>query len=208
MSESAAIGQYQPLLYSIALRMVGSLEDAEDIVQDTYLKWLSTDRSQIQNTKSYLVKAVTNNCINHLNNFKKKRDSFFANIQSESLIEKYKSTEFPSFDLETEISEALAVLHKKLEPMEKAVFLLREVFELEYDELTELLDQKKENCRQMLCRARQKLQKDTKNLKFDMKWNGQFAESFRKAANFGKFNELVNDLSKEIEARLPKRKAC
>ncbi|MDH5610800.1 MAG: RNA polymerase subunit sigma, partial [Cyclobacteriaceae bacterium] len=67
MNRAETIQLYQPLLYSIALRMVGTLEDAEDIVQDTFEKWLSIDVESIHNTKAYLVRSVRNNCLQFLN---------------------------------------------------------------------------------------------------------------------------------------------
>ncbi|MEL7147559.1 MAG: sigma factor, partial [Bacteroidota bacterium] len=70
MDQAKAITLYQPLLTSIAYKIVGSLQDAEDIVQDTFLKWLTIDQQKIDNTKAYLVRAVTNNALNHLKSFK------------------------------------------------------------------------------------------------------------------------------------------
>ena len=67
MNQSQAIQLYQPTLRSIAYNLVRSRADADDIVQETFLKWLSIDSDKIQNTKAYLIKAVTNNCLNHLN---------------------------------------------------------------------------------------------------------------------------------------------
>ena len=80
MTHTQAISLYQPMLQSIAYKMVGSIADAEDIVQDTFLKWLSVDHKRIDNTKSYLVRAVTNNCINHINSLNRKKNEFLDSI--------------------------------------------------------------------------------------------------------------------------------
>ena len=102
--------------------MLGSLADAEDIVQDTFLKWLSIDHKKIHNTKAYLVKSVTNNCINHLNSLKRKKEECLESLNLASLMDKYIDIDVSKLDLDCEITAALNVIHKKLEPLEKAIF--------------------------------------------------------------------------------------
>lgn len=199
MSQTQTISLYQPLLYAIALRMVGSLQDAEDIVQDTFVKWLSIDQAKIENTKAYLIRTVTNNCINHLNSFRKKKNEYFSNLKHSELLEKYRDFELPRFDLENELSEALALLHKKLEPIEKGIYLLREVFDFEYEDLQEIFGKKKENCRQLFARAKEKLQQESKKKAFtEAAQPLQLLESFKKACNFGQLSELVNQITQEV----------
>ena len=143
--------QYDPVF---PLRMVGSLADAEDIVQDTFVKWLSIDHQKIQNTKAYLIKAVTNNCLNHLNALMNKKEEYLDHLNLGEMTNKYMDFDLPRIDLETEIAAALAVVHKKLAPLERAIFLLREVFDFEYDDLQLLFDKKKDNCRQIFRKLR------------------------------------------------------
>lgn len=199
MSQAQTISQYQPLLYAIALRMVGSLQDAEDIVQDTFVKWLTIDQEKIENTRAYLVRTVTNNCINHLNSFRKKKNEYFSNLKNSELLEKYRDFELPRFDLENELSEALAVMHKKLEPIEKGIYLLREVFEFEYEDLQDIFGKKKENCRQLFVRAKDKLQQESKKTKTPEQQPLQLLESFKKACNFGQLSEFVGQISMEVK---------
>lgn len=199
MSQAQTISLYQPLLYAIALRMVGSLQDAEDIVQDTFVKWLTIDQEKVENTRAYLVQTVTNNCINHLNSFRKKKSEYFSNLKNSELMEKYRDFEFPRFDLENELSEALAVMHKKLEPVEKGIYLLREVFDFEYEDLQEIFGKKKENCRQLFVRAKDKLQQENKKAKNSDQQPLQLLESFKKACNFGQLSEFVGHISLEVK---------
>ena len=199
MSQAQTISQYQPLLYAIALRMVGSLQDAEDIVQDTFVKWLTIDQEKIENTRAYLVRTVTNNCINHLNSFRKKKNEYFSNLKNSELLEKYRDFELPRFDLENELSEALAVMHKKLEPIEKGIYLLREVFEFEYEDLQDIFGKKKEHCRQLCVRAKDKLQQESKKTKTPEQQPLQLLESFKKACNFGQLSEFVGQISMEVK---------
>ena len=197
MSQAQTILLYQPLLYAIALRMVGSLQDAEDIVQDTFVKWLTIDQEKVDNTRAYLVRTVTNNCINHLNSFRKKKSEYFSQMKNIELLERYRDFEFPRFDLENELSEALAVIHKKLEPVEKGIYLLREVFDFEYEDLQHIFGKKKENCRQLFSRAKEKLQKENKKEKATL--TQPLLESFKKACNFGQVSEFVSQISLETK---------
>ncbi|MDN5203652.1 sigma-70 family RNA polymerase sigma factor [Fulvivirgaceae bacterium BMA10] len=206
MSNDQTIALYHPVLYSIAIKMVGSLEDAQDIVQDTFLKWLTIDQEKIKNTKSYLIKTVTNKCINHLNALKNKKNDFLDTLNPGSLFEKYKESDFAKFDLENEISEALVTLHKKLEPLEKAIFILREVFNFDYEDLQDIFDKKKENCRQLLCRAKDKLSQESKKVKIEFNDHTHFLEGFIGACTSGKLSDFVSSLVNEIPFRFNKTK--
>ncbi len=198
LDQAQTISQYQPLLYAIALRMVGSLQDAEDIVQDTFVKWLTIDQEKIENTRAYLVRTVTNNCINHLNSFRKKKSEYLSNLKNSELMEKYRDFEFPHFDVESELSEALAVVHKKLEPVEKGIYLLREVFDFEYEDLQHIFGKKKENCRQLFVRAKGKLQQEGKRPDDVDHQPLQLMESFKRACHFGQLSEFVGQVSQEV----------
>lgn len=195
------------MLQSIALKVVGSIADAEDIVQDTFLKWLTIDQKSIQNTKAYLVKSVTNNCINHINSFKSRSVECLESLTNKSsFFEKGKEREMFKFDFDNEVTEALAVLGKKLEPIEKGIYLLREVFNFEYDDLQELFDKKKENCRQIFSRVQAKLKDDTAKSGFDKPSHGKLVNNFNKACNSGQFSELLAGIKKEIDQRFPAKK--
>lgn len=198
MTHTQTIALYRPLLYSIAIRMVGCIHDAEDIVQDTFLKYLSVDKTKIENTKAYLVRAVTNNCINHLNAFNQKKKEYIETWQN---LEISDIINFDSFDIENEISSALAAIHKKLEPAEKAIFLMREVFDYEYDELQEIFEKKKDHCRQIVSRAREKMSLDKIKFKIDLPNHKKLLESFNNACSFGDPEELIATLNREIEER-------
>lgn len=197
MTHSQTISLYQPLLHQIAIKMVGSIADAEDIVQDTFLKWLTVNTEKIENTKAYLIRAVTNNCLNHLNTLKRKKDECLHNLNPSDLIDWYKEKEFFNFDMENEISAALNVLHKKLEPVEKGIFILRELFDFDYEELQHIFDKKKDNCRQLFSRAKEKLATETNKIKTDISAS-QFVDSFKKACNFGSPADIIKDLKAHV----------
>ena len=104
MNKSEAIISYQPVLHSIALKMVGRLEDAEDIVQDTFEKWLKIDANKIQNTKAYLIKSVSNNSLQFLTSLKQ-RVSFNSGIPDDDfeIEDKHQTGSVFNFDLEAQL---------------------------------------------------------------------------------------------------------
>ncbi|MDH3710378.1 MAG: sigma-70 family RNA polymerase sigma factor [Cyclobacteriaceae bacterium] len=198
MTPSQTISYNHQLLSNIALKMLGTWADAEDIVQDTYLKWLTVDQSKIKNTKAYLVKAVTNNCINHLNSLKTKKEEYLENFNLSGMIDMHIDLDLNKIDLGREIAAALNVLHKKLEPLEKAVFILREVFDFEYEEIHVLFDKKKDNCRQIFCRAKEKLSRKTTALKPEINLPTNFLSNFKDACALGVSADFLNILKKEL----------
>jgi RNA polymerase sigma factor (sigma-70 family) len=182
LDNSQTIALYQPLLYSIAMKMVGCVQEAEDIVQDSFLKYLSIDQEKIENTRAYLVRIVTNNCLNHLKAFQKRNFEYFDHVNFPSIPE---WIDFSEIDFDQEIAEALALMHKKLEPVEKTIFLLREVFNLEYEELQKILNKKKDNCRQIFCRAKAKLAEGKEKLHVDIPSYEKLLQSFKEACQIG-----------------------
>ncbi len=200
MDQTQTIALYQPTLKSIAYNLVRSKADAEDIVQETFLKWLSIDTEKIENTKAYLVKAVKNNCLNHINSLRKKKEEYLDTINVTEFIHRFKENNFAHLDLEVDIASAFKVMQAKLEPLERAVYLLKEVFDFDYEALQETLDKKKDHCRQLVCRAKKKLGEKTSKMHFDLPGPSQLMASFRKACDMGIASEFVRDLKRDISA--------
>ena len=205
MTNEQAIASYQPLLQAIAYRIVRCKADAEDIVQETFLKWLSAGPRKVENTKAYLITAVKNNCLNHVNGLRRKKEELFNQNNISEIITKFKDSNFAHLDLEAELAKALKVIHAKLEPLERAVFLLKEVFEYDYEVLQLTLDKKKEHCRQLLCRAKKKLSEETSKLNFELPDAATLIEKFKKACDFGNASDLENELKKDIATALRKK---
>ena len=196
MTQGQTILLYQPILQGIAMRMLRCKADAEDIVQETFIKWLSQEQTKIKNTKAYLIKAVTNNCLNHLSSIRTKRTEYLESFQWPEFFERFKeTTDLSHIDLEAELSKALQVLQNKLEPLERAVYVLKEVFDFDYKSLQEVLDKKQDHCRQLFCRAKKKLHDETDyfNAVFQPKKTALLA-SFRKACEFGQPFDFVAQL--------------
>ena len=193
MNQATAISLYQPVLQSIAYKMVGSIQDAEDIVQDTFLKWLTIDQNRINNTKAYLIRSVTNNCINHLNSLKQKKKEYLDSVKLPEFFEKL---DLSHLDIKHELAAAIALLQKKLGPLEKAVFVLREGFDFEYEELQEIFNKKKEYCRKLVSRAKSKLSVDTSSTKVTIGSEDQgLTNMISKAGSSGELDELKSHLA-------------
>ncbi|HNP07142.1 MAG TPA: sigma-70 family RNA polymerase sigma factor [Cyclobacteriaceae bacterium] len=197
MTQTQTIALYHPMLHSIALRIVKHKVDAEDIVQDTFLKWLSIDKEQIQNTKAYLIKSVTNNCLNHLQALKRKKVEYMDQIPE--FITKFKELDLSQIDIHIDMQAALKMIHNKLEPLERAVFVLREVFNFDYEALQEVLEKKKDHCRQLFSRAKKKLEGESLKINFDWPTKPQWVENFSKACEMGFSSDLIKSL--QIDAK-------
>jgi RNA polymerase sigma factor (sigma-70 family) len=199
LDQAQTIALYQPVLQAIAFKILKCKADAEDIVQDTFVKWLNAEQEKIQNTKAYLIQAVRNNCINHLNTLRRKKEEYLEAIDLSKLTGRFREIDFSHLDLETELNKALAVINHKLEPLERAVYLLKEVFDFDYESVQKALNRKQEHCRQLFCRAKRKLSSlEVPKISIDLPKKGQWIESFRKACDIGNANILIAELQKEI----------
>ncbi|MCK6616908.1 MAG: sigma-70 family RNA polymerase sigma factor [Cyclobacteriaceae bacterium] len=197
MNHAATITLYQPLLQAIAYNLLRCKADAEDIVQETFLNWLNAEKEKINNTKAYLIKAVTNNCLNHLLALKRKKVEYLDSMQLSEFITKIKESSFAHLDMDVYLAGAMKVIHQKLKPLERAVYLLKEVFDVDYDTLHKTLNKKKDHCRQLLTRAKKKLREETAKMHFDIPAPSSLLESFKKACE-GNTDELINSLKRDI----------
>ncbi len=205
MSHEQTISLYLPTLQSIAYNLVRSRADAEDIVQETFLKWLSIDTSRIENKKAYLITSVRNNCLNHIKALKKKKEEYLESINVKELFNKWKENNLGHLDLEVELAKAFKVMHARLEPLERAVYVLKEVFDFDYDVLQATLNKKKEHCRQLVCRARKKLSEETAKVHFDLPDTSKLISSFKKACERGNVADLIHELKMDISASVQKK---
>lgn len=199
MDQSEAIIKYQPVLYAIALKMTGTVHDAEDLVNDTFLNWLKKDRKKVKNTKAYLVKSIINACNNHLSGITRKKEEIFDQIKHSSFVEKIEH-DFADLDLKHELSQAMNTVVKKLEPVERAIFMLREVFNIDYAELATLVDKKDENCRKIFSRAKQKLsaREDYPTGEKESFIFPEILKNFETACKIGEFYDFIDILKSDF----------
>jgi RNA polymerase sigma-70 factor (ECF subfamily) len=153
-SALAAFQPHQPRLLRIAYRMLGTMSDAEDVVQDAYLRWHEHDREAVRSDEAFLVTTVTRLAIDRLRRLKTERESYFGSWLPEPWTG---STEVASSD---DISYAALVLLERLGPEERAAFLLREIFDMDYALIAESLDKTEATCRKLVQRAKEHLAAD------------------------------------------------
>jgi RNA polymerase sigma-70 factor (TIGR02957 family) len=153
---------YKPILFAIAYRMLGSVMDAEDIVQEAFIALHKVSVESIDNIKAYLCKIVTNRSIDRLRVLSKQREVYLGPWLPEPLLtDGYKETD-PSqaFMRKESISTAFLLLLQQLSWVERAVFILREVLEYEYEDIAEIVGKSSTNCRQIYHRAKRSIGKD------------------------------------------------
>lgn len=197
MTQAQAISIYQPTLQAIAYKMLGCMADAEDAVQDAFVKWLSIDTSKVENIQAYLVRMVTNSCLNLIQSRKNKATLQVDELNNE-LVDKEKEKEVIHFDIENQLNEALKYIHARLEPIERTVYVLREVFNVEYEDLQSIVDRKADNCRKIVSRARLKLQNmEMPKINVSIP-QVNFVDGFKTACQKGNLSEMINDFSRDF----------
>src|SRR5229473_8329652 len=146
--------QFRPLMFSIAYRMTGSVSDAEDIVQDAFLR-VNKD-AHVESPKAYLATITTRLAIDHLRSARVRRESYVGTWLPEPLIENSEPDPAELAETSDSLSMAFLVLLESLAPAERAVFLLREVFGYGYEEIAEAVGKTEAACRQIFARARRR----------------------------------------------------
>lgn len=184
---------YRPLLHTIAYRIVGCSAIAEDMVQDTFLNWFKKERQEVIDAKAYLISSVRNLSLNYL---KKKKDELFDNL-SPNLPSFSINADISYLDIKQEIAESMAVMLKKLAPAERAVFVLKEVFNFDYSDLPAIIGKTSDNCRQLLSRAQQKLKHEKERFALEPHKLSSLMKNFKKATQ-GELDGLINTLKEDI----------
>ncbi|OGO50242.1 MAG: RNA polymerase subunit sigma-70 [Chloroflexi bacterium RBG_16_68_14] len=157
MNRVETFSQHQPLLFAIAYRMLSSAMDAEDMVQETFLRWQAVGAEEVRSPKSYLSTIVTRLCIDRLRSARAQREEYIGPWLPEPLIAEETTDMTEQLALADSLSIAFLVLLENLSPVERAVFLLRDVFEYDYAEIARIADKSEVNCRQIARRARRHL---------------------------------------------------
>src|SRR3981081_548975 len=151
----ATFDQYRSLLFSIAYRMLGSVADAEDMLQETFIRWQQSREDNIESPRAFLVTIMSRLCIKHLQAARVRREEYVGEWLPEPIVTDPGSDPFGIIKVDESLSMAFLVLLERLTPLQRAVFLLRETFEYEYSEIAGIVGQREANCRQILRRARQ-----------------------------------------------------
>ncbi len=195
---------YKPLLFSIAYRLLGSVMDAEDLVHDVFVDWerveAKGDRSGqvIEQAKAYLCRMVTNRAVDQLRAAKRRRARYVGEWLPEPLVsdaadhaDSAHVNPLQHVLLQDSLSMAYLVMLEALSPIERAVFLLRETYAYDYEEIAGIIDRKADNCRQILTRARRKLRIYDQTTVYPKPQDGRAAGSSESAASAASANQQV-----------------
>jgi RNA polymerase sigma-70 factor (TIGR02957 family) len=200
MSMEGLYQTYQSLLFSLAYRMLGSVMDSEDIVQEAFIAFNQLpNHEHIENKKAYLCKIVTNRCLDLIRSSAKKREVYVGPWLPEPLLEVENSSNDPSqaYFQQESISTAYLLLLQQLNAIERAVFLLREVFQYSYDEIADILGKSSANCRQIFHRAKKSMEYDPKEQPSISMAESKVKEFVQSILN-GNVNQLLELVSEDI----------
>jgi len=183
--------ELRPYLFAIAYRMLGSVAEAEDVVQEAFLRYHEAG-AEPESPKSYLATVTTRLAIDQLRSARARREVYPGEWLPEPLVE-----EEAARHAETADSLSLAFLHllEKLSPVERAVFLLREVFDYPYDEVAEIVGKSPDNCRQILVRAHRHIDEGRRRFDVSREEREEVARRFLAAWEEGDTDALVEVLA-------------
>lgn len=190
----------RPLLHSIAYRMVGSVTEAEDLVQDAYLRFHRsvTAGEVIDSPKAYLSAIVTRLAIDHLRSARVRRERYVGPWLPEPLLTDDAPDPAEQAETADSLSMAFLVLLENLSPVERAVFLLRDVFGFGYDEVAEVVHKTEENCRQIAARARRHVEARKPRFEASREQKDELARRFFAAVGEGNLDGLMELLSADV----------
>ncbi|REK69493.1 RNA polymerase sigma factor SigJ [Paenibacillus paeoniae] len=200
MQEPQPYETYRPLLLSLAYRMLGSVSDAEDIVQEVFLDYYQIDRKGIEHDKAYLAKMVTNRCLNEQQSARKRRETYVGNwLPEPDVIYSADGKDNPADRLEKyeTITYAMLVMLENLSAIERAVFVLRETLAFDYADISDMTGKSEANCRKLLSRAKDKLGVLPNLPVFHNKRALELAGAFIRAAETGDTALLVGMLAED-----------
>ena len=192
---------YRTYLFAIAYRMLGSAMDAEDMVQETYLRYQATPPETIHSLKAYLTTILTRLCMDQLQLARRKRELYTGPWLPEPILTTEEAeTGDPEKRVETEesISLAFMVLLEQLQPFERAVFLLREVFAYEFAEIATMLNKSEAACRRSFSRARLHLREHRPRFPASAQIHRQLLNGYFQAVQTGEMTTLMNLLSEDV----------
>ena len=192
---TAAYLKNRPRLLGLAYRMVGAVSEAEDILQEAFLRWQAADRSLLDDPGAYLAKIVARLCLDHLKSARVRRESYVGPWLPEPMVE-----ELPVAPVEAaqELSVALMLAMERLSPLERAVFLLHDIFDMGFAELSAVLERSEAACRQLAVRARAQVQHARSRFAVPPGSARALVSAFMAAARQGDVRALQSVLAEDV----------
>ncbi|MFE2875641.1 RNA polymerase sigma-70 factor [Streptomyces roseus] len=189
--------RHRNLLFTVAYRILGTAADAEDAVQDTWIKWSAADRSQVADPKAYLARIVSNEALARLRSTRHQRETYVGPWLPEPILTTAVDTAETVVDAES-VSMAVLVVLETLSPLERAVFVLKEVFDFSHAEIAEALERSEAAVRQAAHRAREHVRARRPRFTADRSRRREVTERFFAATTGGDVNALMEVLSPDV----------
>ncbi|MFJ9634697.1 RNA polymerase sigma-70 factor [Streptomyces sp. NPDC101175] len=195
-ADQLAFQQYRTLLFSVGYRILGSAADAEDVVQDAWLKWSAADRSQVADPKAYLTRIISNLAMERLRSTRYQRETYVGPWLPEPILTGPDAAD--GVATADSVSMALLVVLETLSPLERAVFVLKEAFAFSYGEIAQAVERSEAAVRQAAHRAREHVQARRPRFTADPARQRDVTERFFAAATGGDINTLMELLSPDV----------
>ncbi|RZU18347.1 RNA polymerase ECF family sigma subunit [Kribbella rubisoli] len=186
---ASEFAEHRSVLVGAAYRVVGSVSDAEDVVQEAWLRWTGVDHDEVRDTRAYLIRITTRLALNRLREQKARREQYVGPWLPEPLA----TDDDPeaAVELADSVSMAMLVVLETLSPLERATFVLREVFDLPYDEIADTLGRSETAVRQLAHRAREHVHARQPRHHVDKARHDEVTMRFMQAAGSGDFDQVV-----------------
>ena len=197
-SRAAVFEQHRRLLFSIAYRMLGSVVDAEDALQDAFIRWQRAPEVEIRSPKAFLVTIVSRISVSHLQSARAQRETYVGEWLPEPIVTGPGSDVARLAQIDESVSMAVLLLLERLTPIERAVFLLAEIFDYTHAEIGAMLDLTETNCRQILRRARQHVRMERPRFGASTRQHTDLLQRFHQAAGSGDMDGLLALLSSDV----------
>jgi RNA polymerase sigma-70 factor (ECF subfamily) len=186
---AAAFEANRSLLTGVAYRMLGSVSDAEDMVQEAWLRWTRADVATVETPRSWLITVVSRLCLDRLKSARVQREHYYGTWLPEPFLEQKASS--PTAQVDESVSIALLLVLEKLSPVERAGFLLHEVFGHTFEEIAGILDKPAANCRKLVSRARQRVRAEKPRFATTNSEHEELLKRFLDACRVGEMEPLM-----------------
>jgi RNA polymerase sigma-70 factor (ECF subfamily) len=193
------LAELRPLLFSIAYRMLGSVTEAEDVVQEAFLRYQRAvgDGTEVESLKAYLSAVVTRLAIDELRSARNRRETYVGEWLPEPVLTDGDDPARVAEEADS-LSMAFLLLLERLSPVERAVFLLHDVFAFDYDEIGSIVDKSSANCRQLASRARRHIEAEKPRYESSKRERDELAARFFAAMTEGDIDDLVTTLAEDV----------
>jgi RNA polymerase sigma-70 factor (TIGR02957 family) len=198
VSDAEVFQAHRDLMFAVAYRMLGAITDAEDAVQDAWLRWSAAPRSEVADPRAYLARIVANTALNRLRSARARREAYVGPWLPEPLLTETRPDAVERAELAESVSVAMLVVLESLTPEERAVFVLREVFGFSHAEIGAALGRSDAAARQLAHRAREHVQARRPRFDVDRNQQREVTQRFLAAAAGGDIEGLMTVLAPDV----------